>query len=152
MDAAWPSTPCFWVAASTAAPALETELRAAVPAVTAAVCADCEAMVVVAKPENWLAALARNGHGLESEEPLDPATRAGEALLMGLRLDEGVDLARIAALTGVAVDALVDDRQIAALPGLIERRGDHLRVTEAGMILLDAILPRVVRTPDAADA
>ena len=71
---------------------------------------------------------------------------------MGLRLDEGVDLARIAALTGVAVDALVDDRQIAALPGLIERRGDHLRVTEAGMILLDAILPRVVRTPDAADA
>ncbi|MBY0302423.1 MULTISPECIES: radical SAM family heme chaperone HemW [Sphingomonas] len=104
------------------------------------------------KPENWLAALARNGHGLESEEPLDPATRAGEALLMGLRLDEGVDLARIAALTGVAVDALVDDRQIAALPGLIERRGDHLRVTEAGMILLDAILPRVVRTPDAADA
>ena len=104
------------------------------------------------KPENWLAALARNGHGLESEEPLDPATRAGEALLMGLRLDEGVDLARIAALTGVAVDALVDDRQIAALPGLIERRGDHLRVTEAGMILLDAILPRVVRTPDEADA
>lgn len=102
------------------------------------------------KPENWLAALARNGHGLESEEPLDPATRASEALLMGLRLDEGVDLARIAALTGVAIDALVDDRQIAALPGLIERRGDHLRVTEAGMILLDAILPRVVRAPDAA--
>ncbi len=102
------------------------------------------------KPENWLAALARNGHGLESEEPLDPATRASEALLMGLRLDEGVDLARIAALTGVAIDALVDDRQIAALPGLVERRGDHLRVTEAGMILLDAILPRVVRAPDAA--
>ncbi|WP_245857484.1 radical SAM family heme chaperone HemW [Sphingomonas ginsenosidimutans] len=102
------------------------------------------------KPENWLAALARNGHGLESEEPLDPATRVSEALLMGLRLDEGVNLARIAALTGVAIDALVDDRQIAALPGLIERRGDHLRVTEAGMILLDAILPRVVRAPDAA--
>ena len=104
------------------------------------------------KPENWLAALARNGHGLESEEPLTPATRASEALLMGLRLDEGVDLARIAALTGVAIGELVDDRQIAALPGLIERSGDHLRVTEAGMILLDAILPRVVRTPDTAIA
>ena len=104
------------------------------------------------KPENWLAALTRNGHGLESEEPLDPATRASEALLMGLRLDEGVDLARIAALTGVAIGELVDDRQIAALPGLIARTGTHLRVTEAGMILLDAILPRVVRTPDTAIA
>src|SRR3546814_710365 len=52
------------------------------------------------KPENWLAALTRNGHGIESEEPLAPRTRATEALLMGLRLDEGVDLARIATLGG----------------------------------------------------
>src|SRR3546814_5886497 len=31
------------------------------------------------KPENWLAALTRNGHGIESEEPLAPRTRATEA-------------------------------------------------------------------------
>ncbi|KTT73481.1 coproporphyrinogen III oxidase [Sphingomonas endophytica] len=97
------------------------------------------------KPENWLAAVARNGHGIESEEPLAPTTRASEALLMGLRLAEGVDLAAIAADSGVPVPALVDDAAIAALPGLIARDGTRLRVTEAGMILLDAILPRVVR-------
>src|SRR3546814_16889216 len=28
------------------------------------------------KPENWLAALTRNGHGIESEEPLAPRTSA----------------------------------------------------------------------------
>jgi putative oxygen-independent coproporphyrinogen III oxidase len=48
------------------------------------------------KPENYLAAMARNQHGIQAEEALDPATRAMEALLMGLRLREGVDLADIA--------------------------------------------------------
>ena len=97
------------------------------------------------KPENWLSAVARNGHGIEIEEPLAPATQASEALLMGLRLKEGVDLSRIAALAGLQVDALVDERAIARHPDLIRREGDRLRVTEAGMLLLDAILPEVVR-------
>ena len=52
------------------------------------------------KPENWLAALARNGHGLAEETPIAPHDQGAEALLMGLRLREGVDLARIAALAG----------------------------------------------------
>jgi oxygen-independent coproporphyrinogen-3 oxidase len=97
------------------------------------------------KPENWLAAVARNGHGLESEEPLDAGTRVSEALLMGLRLAEGVDVEAIAAAAGLPVEAIVDLAAIAALPALIVRDGARLRVTEAGMILLDAILPKVVR-------
>lgn len=96
------------------------------------------------KPENWLAAVARNGHGLEVEEPLGPHTRATEALVMGLRLVEGVDLDRIAALAGGR--APVDDAAIARLAaqGLVAREGPRLRVTEAGALLLDAILPLVV--------
>ncbi|OWK33417.1 radical SAM family heme chaperone HemW [Sphingomonas dokdonensis] len=97
------------------------------------------------KPENWLAAVERNGHGLEAEEPLAPEMQASEALLMGLRLREGVDLARIAALAGTTPDALVDSRAVARLPDLIRREGDRLRVTEQGMLLLDAILPEVVK-------
>ncbi|MBW6527294.1 radical SAM family heme chaperone HemW [Sphingomonas sp. RHCKR7] len=97
------------------------------------------------KPENWLGAVARNGHGLVTEEPLAPEARAREALLMGLRLGEGVDLARVARVTGLAVEAIVDGDAIAALPGLVARDGDRLRVTEAGILLLDSILPRVVR-------
>jgi len=97
------------------------------------------------KPENWLAAVARNRHGLQVEEPLAPATRATEALVMGLRLVEGVDLARIGRLGGG--EAPVDDRAIARLAaqGLVARDGDRLRVTEAGALLLDAILVEVVR-------
>ncbi len=99
------------------------------------------------KPENWLAALARNGHGLQEERPLGPEERAGEALMMGLRLAEGVDLAAIAARTGVAIEALVDEAAVARLAGhgLLDRTGSRLVVTPQGMLLLDGIMGEIVR-------
>jgi len=42
------------------------------------------------KPENFLSALQRNGHGLAEEEPLTVQEAADEALVMGLRLREGI--------------------------------------------------------------
>ncbi len=97
------------------------------------------------KPENWLSAVARNGHGAELEEPLAPHDRATEALVMGLRLREGVDLRHVAALAGgiAPIDWTAVERLEAQ--GLIAREPDRLRVTEAGALLLDAILPLVVR-------
>ncbi len=98
------------------------------------------------KPENWMSAMARNGHGAQSEEPLAGEDRAREALLMGLRLNEGVDLDRIAALSGLSTPQLVDERAIAQLIdiGLLHRQGTRLQVAAAGMLLLDAILPEIV--------
>jgi oxygen-independent coproporphyrinogen-3 oxidase len=98
------------------------------------------------KPENWLAAVARNGHGLEIADPLTPGQRATEALVMGLRLNEGVDLAAISARTGVALDDLLDRRGATMLTGhgLLSREADRLRVTESGMVLLDRLLAEVI--------
>ena len=100
------------------------------------------------KPENWLAALARNGNGLSEEVPVPPRDRGMEALLMGLRLREGVDLERLAVLSGQSVADLIDEHAIARLErqGLLARKGVHLGATGAGMLLLDAILPEIVRT------
>jgi putative oxygen-independent coproporphyrinogen III oxidase len=96
------------------------------------------------KPENWLMAVDRNGHGSQSETPLAPEEQAREALLMGLRLAEGIDLSRISARTGLT--ALVDDAACAriAAQGLLVHSGDRLTITPAGMLLLDAILPEIV--------
>jgi oxygen-independent coproporphyrinogen-3 oxidase len=96
------------------------------------------------KPENWLARVNANGHGIEQEDLLTPEARAQEALLMGLRLDEGIDLAHVRTLTGV--DGLIAEsaaRKLAA-QGFLILIGDHLRITEAGMLLLDAILAEIV--------
>ena len=98
------------------------------------------------KPENWMSAVTRNGHGLQGEEPLDGRDRAREALLMGLRLAEGVDLDRIARLSGLPVDMLVDRHAVTRIAGhgMIRQDGQRLRIDPAGMLLLDAILPEIV--------
>lgn len=101
------------------------------------------------KPENWLSAIERSGHGIVEERTLSLPDRGIEALLMGLRLREGVHLKLIAALSGTSPEDLVDagamDRL--AAQGLLVHEGDRLRVTEPGMLLLDAILPELVTVP-----
>jgi len=98
------------------------------------------------KPENFLSAIERNGHGLQSETALDPATQAMEALLMGLRLREGVDISVLAARFGLESPEMVDWEAAKKLGdlGLVKRDGSHLAVTPKGFPLLDAILPQIV--------
>ncbi|MGQ2932059.1 MAG: radical SAM family heme chaperone HemW, partial [Sphingopyxis sp.] len=89
-----------------------------------------------------------NGHGLKVENDLPAQERATEAMLMGLRLSEGVDLARVEARSGLARAAFVDDAAVARLAGLglMRAEGDRLVVTGEGILLLDSILSEVVRT------
>lgn len=98
------------------------------------------------KPENWLSAVARNSHGMEAETPLTPEDQAREALMMGLRLSEGVDIAALARRLGLERTAMLDDAAAARLAGygLLAINGDRLIVTPQGMLLLDAILPQIV--------
>jgi putative oxygen-independent coproporphyrinogen III oxidase len=96
------------------------------------------------KPENWINAVARNGQGLQSETPLAGREQSTEALLMGLRLREGVDLARVRNRSGISdpIDLSAATR-LQAL-GLIILTEDQLLITEPGMLLLDSILPEIV--------
>jgi oxygen-independent coproporphyrinogen-3 oxidase len=89
------------------------------------------------KPENWLSALARNGHGIAEEMPLTLQEQAIEALLMGLRLSEGVELAKVRdGINLLAVERL--ERQ-----GLLTAHGERLTVRPTGRLLLDAILAEI---------
>ena len=92
-------------------------------------------------PERWVALVEAGGHGLAETTALSPAEEADEALLMGMRLAEGLDLDRLAALTGFAPGeaALAD---LAAL-GLIERRGRRVSATAAGRLVLDQVVLRL---------
>ncbi|MGH6653480.1 MAG: radical SAM family heme chaperone HemW [Sphingopyxis sp.] len=100
------------------------------------------------KPENFIAAVERNGHGMKVESDLPAHERATEAMLMGLRLSEGVDLARVEARSGLGREAFVDDVAVARLAGLGLMRvvGDRLAVSDDGILLLDSILSEVVKT------
>ena len=74
--------------------------------------------------------------------PVAPAEQAVEMAMMGLRLAEGIDLGRYAALAGAAMP----EERIAELAGLglVARDGDRLRATPAGRPLLDAVLRRLL--------
>ena len=98
------------------------------------------------KPENWLEAVAAQGHGLAGEQALGQREQASEALLMGLRLAEGVDLAELSDRFGLPQDALIDRKRFdfCAGLGLVGRSGDRIRVTAKGMPLLDALLGQLV--------
>ena len=97
------------------------------------------------KPENFLAGVARNGHGIVEEERLSRTEAADEALVMGLRLAEGIDAAALAERFGLpslvhwpAVDCL-------AASGHLERSGSRIASTAAGRLVLDHILGQIAR-------
>jgi putative oxygen-independent coproporphyrinogen III oxidase len=98
------------------------------------------------KPENWLDAVAKQGDGLAETRPLGFREQAAEAMLMGLRLAEGVDLAALASRFGLPQSALCDPDKLSfyANQGLAWREGNRIGVTESGMVLLDALLGELV--------
>ncbi len=98
------------------------------------------------KPENWLAAVAERGHGILEERPLGLAEQASEALLMGLRLGEGVDLAGMGKRFGIAEADLIRADKLAFYSerGLVLRNGAQIRVAPEGMPLLDGLLGELV--------
>lgn len=55
-------------------------------------------------PESWLARVEAVGHGLVADEALTPRELADEMLLMGLRVAEGLDVARLERVGGVTID------------------------------------------------
>ena len=69
---------------------------------------------------------------------LSAADCAEEYLLMGLRLSEGIDLARLAAIGGSALD----EARIGALEneGLLARRNARLAATPKGRLVLNRLI------------
>lgn len=97
------------------------------------------ALATEKRPEAWLMRVEANGHGIVTDDLLNREERADEFLLMGLRLAEGIDPQRYAALSGRKLDAaritvLREEGAITVDPS------GRLRVTQAGFPLLDAVV------------
>ncbi|HEX2942675.1 MAG TPA: radical SAM family heme chaperone HemW [Rhodopila sp.] len=98
-------------------------------------------------PEAWADRVERNGHGLTHDSEISGVERAQEALLMGLRLREGIDLAFFQARTGCTLQHVVDGDVLSACldAGYLELAADRLTATHAGRLRLDALLSRLLR-------
>jgi putative oxygen-independent coproporphyrinogen III oxidase len=97
-------------------------------------------------PETWLAGIAERGHATAEQRPIELREAATEALMMGLRLAEGVDARRFRTETGVALDAALDRRRLPHLVegGFVVRDASGLRATAQGRRVLNAVIAELL--------
>ena len=97
-------------------------------------------------PEGWLLAVERDGHGTAETIDVTGRDRVEEALMMGLRMSEGIDRALFAATAGSDPVEALGDRKFGPLVegGFLEIDATHLKATPAGRQRLNALLERLV--------
>lgn len=94
-------------------------------------------------PERWVESVERDGHGRIASEPLSREEQADEALLMGLRLEEGLDLDRLERIGGLrpsraAIAGLVEQGYLAVL-----NSGHRIKATASGRMVLNEVVLRL---------
>jgi putative oxygen-independent coproporphyrinogen III oxidase len=101
------------------------------------------------QPERWAGRVEEMGHGALETAPLSPAEQADEALLMGLRLAEGLDLDRLAEVGGLkpAAGAVAELIELDLLEWCGPRR---LRAARDGRFVLNEIVLRLASALEPA--
>jgi oxygen-independent coproporphyrinogen-3 oxidase len=97
-------------------------------------------------PEAWLEAVERDGHGTAEASQIAGQDLVEEALMMGLRLAEGIERATFASTAGADPVTALGERRLAPLvkAGYLEVDVTHLRATPAGRQRLNAVLERLI--------
>ncbi len=92
-------------------------------------------------PGQWLR-MVDNGGAELAPQALSKSDQASEFLLMGLRMRDGIDMTRYAALSGkpLAQDALQD---LIGL-GMLRQEKSHLVVTDQGFVVLNAVIAKLL--------
>ncbi|MZR29916.1 radical SAM family heme chaperone HemW [Sneathiella litorea] len=101
----------------------------------------------IKRPESWLAAVEKEGHGTEVSEALRSSLEcAEEMLLMGLRLDEGVWFENFSAVIGQPMSGFLRQDRLDNLidAGLMQMDEQKLRATDRGRLVLNSLLPEIL--------
>ncbi|MGH6945384.1 MAG: radical SAM family heme chaperone HemW, partial [Geminicoccaceae bacterium] len=90
----------------------------------------------------WLERVERSGHGEDAREVVPRSERVIEMLLMGLRLADGVEIARLEAIGGRPLEDAVEKDALARFlaDGVLAIEGGRLLASRFGRQRLDAVL------------
>ena len=93
------------------------------------------AVSTIRDPKAWLAQVQTLDHGIDAEVPVTSHEAAREKILMGLRLDAGLDLTGLSDyIDQEALDQLIED-------GLLVRAGKNsIATTSSGRMVLNAVI------------
>ena len=97
-------------------------------------------------PDIWMQRAIENGHGSHPFEEVTAGQRFTEALMMGLRLREGISLSNLESESGAQWQDHLDPARLKALcdEGLLVHDGDRLLPTIAGLQRLNGVLSYLV--------
>jgi putative oxygen-independent coproporphyrinogen III oxidase len=102
-------------------------------------------------PKTWLERVEREGSGERTRVTLAAEEQLEEMLVMGLRLAEGIELARLETIAGRSLEQILDAQALARLleDGWVRLAGGRLAPTAAGRQRLNAILGALMIDPAA---
>ena len=100
-----------------------------------------QATMMIHAPESWLKAVEEKDHGLQSDVGATSQEIKEEAVMMGLRLSSGIDVATFKTATGLDLWSCLDAKKLKACAeeGLIEYTNNNLRPTPKGRMLLSSL-------------
>ncbi|MBI3091412.1 MAG: radical SAM family heme chaperone HemW [Candidatus Tectomicrobia bacterium] len=105
------------------------------------------------KPEHYAAAIRERGRAAHWRERLDADTRRTEAVMLGLRLREGIALRRFPEHHGVAFEEhYARPLQHLVAQGLLELTPERCRLTRRGLFLADAVILELIKETPAEAA
>ena len=98
-------------------------------------------------PDIWLQQVAEQGHGWHTPEPINRTQRTLEALMMGLRLHEGVPFARLREEYNGNPFEVIDQKKLQTMidEGLMMDDKETLRTTPQGLKKLNGVLNYLLR-------
>jgi oxygen-independent coproporphyrinogen-3 oxidase len=98
-------------------------------------------------PESWLKWVSEKGHGAHPYQLLGAEDQVLEALMMGLRLADGIGLENFTRFGAREWSDIVDMKQLRVFEGEGWLRADEARIalSDEGMLRLNALVPRLAR-------
>ena len=106
-----------------------------------------EAMMMIHNPGKWLDSVYEVGHGIQSRKPLTQLEIVEEILMMGMRLEQGIDEKEFLRITRQRFDDVLDmiaTQQYTEMQLLI-RDTKGSRLTTKGLILHNYLVPRMIK-------
>jgi putative oxygen-independent coproporphyrinogen III oxidase len=100
-----------------------------------------QATMMIHGPEAWLKSVEEKNHGLQSDIAVTAQEIKEEAVMMGLRLAEGIDVTTFKTATGLDLWSCLDVQKLEACAkeGLITYTINNLRPTPKGRMLLSSL-------------
>ncbi len=105
-----------------------------------------QATSCIRNPEIWRKSVEENKHGLETREILSKEQQADEIIIMGLRLNTGINLNRLQNMTGFQVDLQQLSSHINDKLLMLDARQKYLSATPKGRFILNHLISEISQT------